>query len=117
MRSYDNQYAVALRAGTEWVGEGSFPGKLYRVDWYPGAVYFPDVKSKVWGEVCRIFDFEKLIPELDDYEDVLDDESASLYLRRQVPVQLVDGQLLDCWTYLYNQPTGNLPIIEGGKFS
>lgn len=116
MRGYDNPFAAALRTGAEWVGEGSFSGKLYRLDWYPGALYLPGNELRVWGEVYQIFDFEKLIPDLDQYEDVMDDEAASLYLRRQVPVQLVDGQLLDCWTYLYNQPTEHLAIIKGGRF-
>lgn len=116
MRGHDNPFAATLRVGAEWVGEGSFSGKLYRVDWYPGAVYSPKIKSRVWGEVYQLIDFEKLIPELDDYEDVLENKAASLYLRQQVPVQLTDGRYLDCWTYLYNQPTECLPLIEGGRF-
>lgn len=117
MREFDNPFSSILRAGSEFAGEGSFLGKLYRVDWFPGAVYLPEEKSCVWGEIYQVFDFEKLILELDKYEAVLDDEAASLYLRRQVPVQLADGQQLVCWTYLYNQPTGNLPVVEGGRFT
>ncbi|GHB69762.1 gamma-glutamylcyclotransferase family protein [Persicitalea jodogahamensis] len=116
MRGHENPFSQTLRAGSEFVGKGHFTGKLYRVDWYPGALYLPDEQSLVWGEVYRLFDFEKLIPELDEYEDVLVDEAASLYLRREVPVNLTDGQQLVCWTYLYNQPIGHLPVIEGGKF-
>ena len=117
MQRFENPFSVKLRARSTFVGEGTFSGKLYRVDWYPAASYLPGDKSLVWGEIYRIFDFDKLIPELDEYEEVLDDEAASLYWRQQVPVQLADGQSLVCWTYLYNRPTENLPVIEGGRFS
>lgn len=86
------------------------------MDWYPGALYLPGSESRVWGEVYQIFDPKMLIPELDEYEEVLDEEAASLYLRRQVPVWLTDGRTLICWTYLYNQPTENLLVIEAGRF-
>ena len=86
------------------------------MDWYPGAVYLPEETSRVLGEVYWIFDFEKLIAELDEYEDVLEDEAASLYLRRQIPVLLDNGQQFTCWTYIYNQSAENLSLIEDGRF-
>lgn len=113
---FNNPFATKLRSESSFVGTGYFPGRLYRVDWFPGAVHLPEEKSRVWGEVYHVFDFEKLILQLDEYEEVLDDEVASLYLRRQIPVVLDNGRQLICWTYTYNQPTENLPLIEDGRF-
>ena len=117
MRGFGNPFSTKLCTASEFVGTGYFSGKMYRVDWYPGAIYDPESTSLVWGEIYQVFDFEKLITELDIYEDVLEDESASLYLRRQVPVQVDDGKQLTCWTYLYNQPTHRLPLVEDGRFT
>jgi gamma-glutamylcyclotransferase (GGCT)/AIG2-like uncharacterized protein YtfP len=116
MQSFDNTYAKKLRKHTGYIGKGTFPGRLYRVEWYPGAVYEECASTLVFGEIYTIPELS-VLKELDEYEDVLEDEKTSLYLRKIVPVTLEDGSLLDCWVYLYNQPTGHLPIISNGRFS
>ncbi len=116
MRGFDNPFAVRLHAGASFVGTGSFPGQLFRVSWYPGAVYAPEHSGQVWGEVFRLHDFATLIGELDEYEDVLPEESLSLYLRRRVPVSLDDGRELTCWTYLFNQSLENATLLADGRF-
>lgn len=116
MQGFENPFATKLRAGSDFVEKGCFLGNLYRVDWYPGAIYEPESKTLVWGEVYRLFDFEKLITELDMYEGLGEDETTSQYLRRRVSVLLDNGQELICWTYIYNQSTDNLLLIEGGRF-
>lgn len=117
MSGFDNPFSSILRAKSTLVGEGFFPGKLYRVSWYPGAVYLPESGYRVYGEIYQLHDFEDLILRLDEYEDVLEDETISLYLRKVVPVQQPNGSLLRCWTYLYNQSLQHLPLVESGRFS
>lgn len=117
MSGFDNPFASVLRATSTLVGEGFFAGKLYRVSWYPGAVYLPKSECRVYGEIYLLHDFESLILRLDEYEDVLEDETKSLYLRKSVPVQQPNGTQLRCWTYLYNQPLQHLPLVESGRFS
>ena len=39
MREFENPFATQLRARATFIAEGFFQGKLYRVSWYPGAVY------------------------------------------------------------------------------
>ena len=116
MRGFANSFAATLRAGATFVRIGSFPGELYRVSWYPGAVYLPEHEGRVWGEVYQLHDFATLIRELDVYEDVFPDEARSLYIRRQVPVVLEEGSNLICWTYLFNQSLENATLIPDGRF-
>lgn len=116
-RGFDNPFAARLRAHAVFTGEGFFSGKLYRISWYPGAVYEPESSAKVHGEIYQLPDFQKLIQELDAYEDVKEIESESLYVRRQIPVHLEDGKLLICWTYLYNQPLTDSLLLTSGRFT
>jgi gamma-glutamylcyclotransferase (GGCT)/AIG2-like uncharacterized protein YtfP len=116
MRGFENPFAARLRAGSTFVGAGAFPGRLYRVSWYPGAVYTPGQSERVHGEVYQLHDFATLIVALDEYEDVLPEATLSLYLRRVVPVTLEDGRELACWTYLYNRSLAKATLIPDGRF-
>jgi gamma-glutamylcyclotransferase (GGCT)/AIG2-like uncharacterized protein YtfP len=116
MSGYDNQFAERLKNLSEFYDKGTFPGTLYKVSWYPGAVYQESSESVVYGEIYRLSDADQLLPELDEYEDVFDDETASLYLRKVVPVTLPDGTILHCWAYIYNQSVDDIEIISSGDF-
>ncbi|MGA0557003.1 gamma-glutamylcyclotransferase family protein [Larkinella sp. VNQ87] len=99
-----------LRLHSRLLGPGFFAGWLYDLSTYPGAVLDPLTDAKVHGEVycVPIPVFESLLQTLDDYEG---DE----YTRAVVPVQTADGPV-DCWTYLFNQPTDALPLIRSGRY-
>ena len=116
MQGFDNPFAEKLRKMSVFRGKGSFPGLLYAVSWYPGALYFEDSNSPVYGEVYQMSNVPELIRDLDEYEDVFENESASLYVRRVVPVRLHNGEIIDCWAYLYNQSVGGLREIRSGNF-
>lgn len=115
MQAFDNPYARKLRLSSNYIGKGYFSGKLFRVEWYPGALYEPDAPTRVHGEIYQLHSLE-ILKELDKYEDVLENEAASLYVRKVVPVR--DGQevVRDCWVYLYNKPVSDLPLILDGYF-
>ena len=122
MQGFDNPYARKLRLSSNYIGKGYFNGKLFRVDWYPGALYEPGSPMRVHGEIYQLNSLE-ILEELDEYEDILEDEAASLYVRKVVPVwcgqeTVRDSQevVIDCWTYLYNKPVSDLPLIEDGYF-
>lgn len=116
MQDFDNPYAERLRLSSEYLGKGYFNGRLYRVEWYPGALFEPNAASQVYGEFYQLHSLE-ILKTLDEYEDVLQDEAASLYVRRVVPVRDGQGTTVPCWVYLYNQPVDALPLIETGYFS
>ncbi|ACT95344.1 gamma-glutamylcyclotransferase family protein [Dyadobacter fermentans] len=122
MQAFHNPYARKLRASSEYLGKGYFNGRLFRVEWYPGALFEPDAPTLVRGEIYQLHSLD-ILKELDEYEDVLEDEAASLYVRKVVPVrdsqEVVRGGeelVRDCWVYLYNQPVLDLPLIEDGYF-
>jgi len=119
MSGFDNPFASVLRSKSTLVGEGYFTGRLYRIGWYPGAVYLPEDKNKsrVFGEIYQIHEFADLIKKIDVYEEMSEDETVSLYLRKIIPVHQPDGSLVSCWTYLYNQPLQDLTLIKSGRFT
>ena len=116
MRGFSNPFAGQLRNSSSYQGEGCFPGLLYQVSWYPGAIYNSDLTSMVFGEIYKLSNPELLLPALDEYEDVFENESESLYLRRIIPVNLPDRSVSACWVYLYNQSVEGLQLIAGGDF-
>jgi gamma-glutamylcyclotransferase (GGCT)/AIG2-like uncharacterized protein YtfP len=116
MSGFSNPFAELLQQQSEWVGEGTMCGSLYRISWFPGALYQPQSADRVRGEVYRLRQPDSLLKALDEYEEVLPDEAHSLYLRREVPVCLRSGRTLTCWTYLYNQPVEGLEWVPGGNF-
>lgn len=116
MQGFQNPFALKLGQFSSFVGPGTFPGKLYRVSWYPGAVYLPDNSGTVFGEIYRLTDPETLLPMLDEYEEVHSDPDRSLYLRQIIPVIANNGAIFPCWTYIYNQSAEGLQEITDGKF-
>ena len=116
MKGYSNPFSQKLSKFSAFEGNGSFPGLLYLVDWYPGALFSEESDSRVLGEVYKMQNTSGLLKELDGYEDVFEDESISLYIRRIVPVTLKNDTVLHCWSYLYNQPVDHLKKIKNGNF-
>lgn len=81
---------------SEFLGKGEVTGyALYAVSSFPGIV--PEGGEKVKGEVY-IVDRDTL-KRLDSLEG-----EGSLYLRKQVEV-LIDGQIVQAWTYIWNHET------------
>jgi gamma-glutamylcyclotransferase (GGCT)/AIG2-like uncharacterized protein YtfP len=115
MQGFDNPYARKLRLSSNYIGKGYFNGKLYRVEWYPGAVFEPVSPTYVHGEIYQLASPD-ILKELDEYEDVLEDEAASLYVRKVVPVRNSREEVVPCWVYLYNKPVDDLPLIQDGYF-
>ena len=116
MQGFDNPFAERLHNHSTYEGKGYFPGLLYLISWYPGAVFDVNSSSKVHGEIYKLSDFEALIEELDAYEDVFEDEKASLYRRKTICVTNENDETVECWVYLYNQPVTDLTLIPDGRF-
>ena len=110
-----NEYAAYLRQRSTFVGTAQLRGRLYRIDWFPGAIHDPAAPTVVRGDILQLHQPAELLAYLDDYEDVTADDTG-IFLRRMVPVQTTDGSRL-VWTYLLNQPTDNLPLIDSGDFA
>ncbi|UHG91283.1 gamma-glutamylcyclotransferase family protein [Spirosoma oryzicola] len=115
--NFDNAFAQYLRQRAQYVGEGSFPGRLFDLGSYPGAVLQHSDSTEVLGSV---FDIQKnketILTYLDYYEGVGPAfEPPTEYLRVIVPV-LFNGKSIDCWAYLYNHAFDGKLLIESGDY-
>jgi gamma-glutamylcyclotransferase (GGCT)/AIG2-like uncharacterized protein YtfP len=96
-------------------GRGCVRGSLYDFGEYPGVVLDDD--GWVAGELYRVPDLTARLPALDraEWYDPTD-EAGSLYVRRQAPVRLDDGETREAWIYVYNGPPGRGPRITSGDW-
>lgn len=116
LRGFNNDFAKKLHENSKFVSKATFSGKLFAISWYPGAVYNVHDTDYVYGEVYSMQKIVETLKDLDEYEEVSEDARTSMYIRQIVPVTLENGDTLNCWTYLYNQPTEGLERIESGDF-
>ncbi|MEO6286580.1 MAG: gamma-glutamylcyclotransferase family protein [Dyadobacter sp.] len=116
MQGFQNSFAEKLHKLSTYAGKGYFNGFLYQITWYPGAIFDVNSDGKVHGEIYLLAPGNDLLKELDEYEDVFEDESASLYVRRIVPITTESRSVIPCWVYLYNQPVNDYLLISSGHF-
>lgn len=116
-RSFDNPFSKQLQSSSTYIAEGTFPGCLYLVSWFPAAIYIPGSSLSVHGEIYRMKEPGQLLPVLDEYEDVHTDPELSLYIRKTIPVLTSDNRIFNCWTYLYNHSAEGLQQLCSGRFS
>lgn len=106
-----------LEQNSTAVSEGSFPGVLYDIGDYPGAVYMPDSKMNVYGKILQISNSIETFNKLDAYEETgLEFEQPNEYLRKKILVKTIDGETIECWTYLYNHSIENKELIISGRY-
>lgn len=108
--------ATWLRARSRWLGRGSFPGYLFDLGAYPGAVFQPEAGARVWGDCLWLEEPTAVWPELDAYEGLDLGPAESEYQRRVVPIITLAGTLWPAQTYLYCLSTAHLPLIPGGDY-
>ena len=73
--------AHRLRSGARLIGRASAPGALYDLGTYPGAIFAPDRKTHVAGEVFAVEPGSRLVAELDAYEGAEIERSAPCTVR------------------------------------
>jgi gamma-glutamylcyclotransferase (GGCT)/AIG2-like uncharacterized protein YtfP len=98
-----------LAAQAELIGRGRVAGVLFKIGSYPGMTPAEREGDSVIGEVFRLADPEKLWPELDAYE-------GNEYERRDVPVHMDDGELVNAWVYYYRGDTSVKSRIVSGDW-
>ncbi|MEZ4774772.1 MAG: gamma-glutamylcyclotransferase family protein [Bacteroidia bacterium] len=116
LRDTENPMSAYLKSKSTFVGEGSMRGKLFKVDFYPGAVFLPEINQQVFGEIYSILHPEEVFEVLDTYEGYVPQApEQSLFTRKVIPVKTA-GETLYCWAYLYNHPTVGLKQLDSGYF-
>ena len=117
MRGFDHPMAKLLAANADFVAEATCRGKLYLVKHYPGLVLSDDLAAIVHGELFRLRAPEALLAEFDMYEACGEGfPPPTEYVRQMLAVKLADGTEGEAWTYVYNWPVTNLPLIASGRF-
>ncbi len=116
--AFDIPQARQLRSGAKLLGRASFAGRLYDLGDYPGAVQSADPKERVWGELWQLTgNSDELLGQLDLYEESSTDfPEPREYERRLIEVTDAEGRLCRAWTWLYNRPISDMPLVPGGDY-
>jgi gamma-glutamylcyclotransferase (GGCT)/AIG2-like uncharacterized protein YtfP len=116
-RSFQHPMHSYIEKWARYMDVGSLQGRLYRIDWYPGAVDSGEVGDRVHGEIYQMVDPVPLLDRLDAFE-AYDPRSAEAceYLRLVRPVVSTNRGVLPCYVYLYHFPLGAADRIETGVF-
>jgi gamma-glutamylcyclotransferase (GGCT)/AIG2-like uncharacterized protein YtfP len=100
---------MGLDRALEYVRDVEFPGDLYDLGDYPGAVAGQD---RVQAELYRLLDAD-ILGALDRYEEFDPARPTdSLYLRKAIAVPGIG----DAWVYLYNRGVAGARRIAGGDW-
>ena len=118
MRRFRHPMAALLAAQADFVGEGRYAGRLYRVAHYPGVVPSQRSEDVVFGDIYRLRHPTRLLQRLDVYEGAsFQSRKPVQYVRALQTVTTGDGEALEAFVYLYNRPVARLPRIRQGRFS
>jgi gamma-glutamylcyclotransferase (GGCT)/AIG2-like uncharacterized protein YtfP len=99
------------------IGKGSAPGALYDLGAYPGAVFSPDRKRQVTGEIFALTSGGRLLRLLDAYEGCASEDAAETALRRiEIEVRLPTGSTVEAWTYALETAPAKARWIDGGDW-
>ncbi len=115
----DSDIAIChhLKEHSEYVGEATFQGMLFRVSHFPGVVSSTDSSDVVHGEVYRLYDSDLLLSRLDEYESFSpSNPQSSLFVRELHPIRLQPDETCLAWIYLFNHSTEGLELIPSGDF-
>ena len=108
---------ASAAAQLQHIGEGQVRGTLYDFGRYPGAVLDAGSERKIFGTVYELPSDPAVLARLDDYEECIPDAPAlSEYLRVMHPVELMSGETLTCWVYIYNRNVSTARIVESGRW-
>jgi gamma-glutamylcyclotransferase (GGCT)/AIG2-like uncharacterized protein YtfP len=106
---------LAQRA--DFVDDGFFQGRLYRIGTYPGVRTSQRAKDWVRGEIYQLHDAPETLAQLDAYENYDPARPrTSEYIRVLRPIRCRSGGTLSSWLYLHQQVTARYPRIPSGDF-
>jgi gamma-glutamylcyclotransferase (GGCT)/AIG2-like uncharacterized protein YtfP len=108
--------ARRLASEARLIGKASTPGILYAFRGYPGAIFDPEAKTRVIGEVYALPPAGRLLATLDAYEGVFE-SGTPLFQRVAVKLQLDrGGGEIDAWSYELTKAPRYPRRIESGDF-
>lgn len=118
MKGFRNPVARHLHSTQHFLGEAYFPGLIFKVSFYPGAVYLPESETKVFGHLFKITQNKKqLLQKLDEYEGIGTQLEQPDEFRRDVVPVFFNGETIHAYTYLFNTSYNQYPVLTSGRFS
>jgi len=116
-RDTSSEMSHLLAKQAEFVDDATYQGKLYKVDYYPGAVPSNNPNDVVQGEVYLLHRTDVALPLLDQYEEFGPEfPEPNEYSRQKQSVLLKSGRFVTAWVYVYNRPTEGLELVESANF-
>ena len=111
--------AHRLRVGARLIGRGSTPGFLYDFGDHPGAVFDPNARYRVIGDLFELKAGPRLFADLDradlDRYEGFTGAEDDMFRRIAIKVALDKGGAIEAWTYgLQEAPRARL--IGTGDF-
>ncbi len=116
LENENNPGAKFLEKNAKFLCKGFFYGKLYEIDGYPGAVLSNSHNEKVFGNIYKLHDEEKVLSYLDKYEEIGEHFPAPYEYKREIITVYSPKENFKCWVYLYNHPTHHLERIVSGYY-
>lgn len=115
-RDVGNDMYHLLAKNAKFIGGGTWNGKLYLVENYPGAIPSDNPSDTVHGEIYLLNNTD-ILSSLDEYEECSDKfPEPKLYKRIKDNIRVTNGDTVNAWIYIYNLPVGNLKEIKSGNF-
>lgn len=116
-RELKSSARTVLDDHAEFVGEATFQGKLYMIEWYPGVVESSHPGDIVYGEVYKIKNEAIVLAKLDQYEGCSpNDPKPHEFERKEKNVRLKNGKEIAAWIYIYVFPVSGKEQIHSGDF-
>lgn len=117
LKDLDNEMSRFLVSHSVFVSKGYFNGKLYLVDWFPGAILSDYTEDRVFGSIFEIKNPILVFKVLDDYEGIgKHNPKPHLFYRETITIFLKNKTKIKSWVYLYNHSTKNFKRIISGNF-
>ncbi len=99
------------------IGEGYIHGCLYDLGRYPGVIVGNGHTGKVFGQLFKLKDEQKVLTEFDYYEECSDDfPKPHLYIREVVDVFQRASEPQKAWVYIYNRDVSKATEIPEGDY-
>jgi len=116
-RDANSEKHQLLAKYAEFIDDAGYQGKLYKVDYYPGAVPSDNPNDVVQGEVYLLHRADAALSLLDQYEEFGPEfPEPNEYIRLKQTVALKNGRTVRAWVYVYNHSTENLELIKSANF-
>lgn len=109
----ENQYGQFLSQNSIRFAKGWFPGELFDLGNYPGAVIDHEKDEFVFGTIYKMNDTQHVLGNLDYYEGL--GEVDCEYERMLIEVK-TDGGAYMCYSYVYIHSTSDKTKIPGGDY-